>query len=357
MKYSKKLLFIVLSSFSFFFSCQETVKSTNEFETAADSLKVEDKKIVDIDGDNLEDFVTSGYEGRGCHTLIIDLSSQKNPIYTDYEIALGYPDEGDTASYWKERIKIKDFDKDGKDEVYAEIFTCCDGYGCWDDIPNALRKDGITSNFIIIEYENDSIEVKGIPFSISPEQYFHSKKVNWNQDLILKKENGKYGYVDKNDNWIILPELEKGLEFTNPTTGVYWKKAGIIINKKGEIVNDFGQFSASSQNRINFYGKGYDENGLLLAFNGISMFYLDTIGRIHKNKYFCDANSFSEGLAKVRKGCDEKYGYVDKHLKWVISPKFDSAMSFNNGKAEVEYQGKKWFLYKDGTLKKWTSDQ
>ncbi|MET1410793.1 WG repeat-containing protein [Roseibium sp. HPY-6] len=48
---------------------------------------------------------------------------------------------------------------------------------------------------------------------------------------------------------------------------------------------------------------------------------------------FQDAGQFSEGLAAVK--IDEKYGYIDRTGKMVISPRYDLAGSFEKGLAEV----------------------
>ena len=75
--------------------------------------------------------------------------------------------------------------------------------------------------------------------------------------------------------------------------------------------------------------------------------YIDKTGKIviepHKfasaDSLFTSADSFSEGLARVKVGkrmsFNFKYGYIDKTGKIVIEPQFDWAGNFSGGLAEI----------------------
>ncbi|HDS30236.1 MAG TPA: WG repeat-containing protein, partial [Firmicutes bacterium] len=66
--------------------------------------------------------------------------------------------------------------------------------------------------------------------------------------------------------------------------------------------------------------------------------FIDKTGKITINPQFDRAESFSEGLARVRLGDWKtgKWGFIDKTGQFVISPQFDEASSFYEGLASVE---------------------
>jgi hypothetical protein len=60
---------------------------------------------------------------------------------------------------------------------------------------------------------------------------------------------------------------------------------------------------------------------------------------------------FTEGLACVSEGLDEKWGYIDQSGRWVIPPKFDQASLFSEGLAPVARKGVCGFTDRSGNLK------
>lgn len=60
-----------------------------------------------------------------------------------------------------------------------------------------------------------------------------------------------------------------------------------------------------------------------------------------------DVRSYSEGLAPV-KANNDRWGYVNENQRWAISPRFDEAREFKDGKAAVR-MNKRWgFINKQG---------
>jgi hypothetical protein len=74
--------------------------------------------------------------------------------------------------------------------------------------------------------------------------------------------------------------------------------------------------------------------------------YIDKAGKYVISPQFDDANRFSDGLAPVKLG--GKYGYIDKTGKYVINAQFDFAGLFSDGIAPVELGGKWGFIDKTG---------
>ena len=64
---------------------------------------------------------------------------------------------------------------------------------------------------------------------------------------------------------------------------------------------------------------------------------------------FDDAESFSDGLARVKIG--DKYGYINQEGQYVIKPKFDDIGSFSDGLARVKF-GEKWGYISRESLRK-----
>ena len=67
-----------------------------------------------------------------------------------------------------------------------------------------------------------------------------------------------------------------------------------------------------------------------------------------------DAESFSEGLAAVRKGdwfdwVNWKWGFIDKKGKQVIPFKYNYVQPFYNGKTKVELDGRNGYIDKNGS--------
>ena len=59
-------------------------------------------------------------------------------------------------------------------------------------------------------------------------------------------------------------------------------------------------------------------------------------------------SGFSEGLAAVE--LDEKMGYIDIKGKLVIDPQFDRALPFSNERAEVEVNGTRFTINRQGKI-------
>ncbi len=77
--------------------------------------------------------------------------------------------------------------------------------------------------------------------------------------------------------------------------------------------------------------------------------YIDETGRYLLSGFTREeGGGFSEGLAKFKKG--GKFGYIDKTLKFVIPPQFESAMAFLEGLAAVQLGGKWGYIDKTGRI-------
>lgn len=79
--------------------------------------------------------------------------------------------------------------------------------------------------------------------------------------------------------------------------------------------------------------------------------YIDITGKFVIEPQFYEVSSFSEGLARILVGDDEraKYGYIDKSGNFKIKPHFNIASNFSEGFATVRI-GSKYSSNKSGNL-------
>ncbi len=76
--------------------------------------------------------------------------------------------------------------------------------------------------------------------------------------------------------------------------------------------------------------------------------YKNKKGEVVISPQFDGALMFSEGRALVKVG--GKWGYIDREGRIVISPQFDDAGSFSEGRAPVEVGGKWGYIDRSGNL-------
>ena len=112
-------------------------------------------------------------------------------------------------------------------------------------------------------------------------------------------QDGKWGYIDSSGSFIIRPQFEQALAFSE---GV----AAVSVCKKFGYINERGAAVIKPQ--------------------------------------FDEARSFREGLAAVMiidMDSIMKWGYIDKAGRFIITPCFDRAEDFSDGEACVVHQGRK----------------
>lgn len=112
---------------------------------------------------------------------------------------------------------------------------------------------------------------------------------NFHEGLSPKKENGKWGYINQQGEYMISPQFETAGNFHEGL-------AAVGLNDKIGYINKEGEFQIKPQ--------------------------------------FDEAYDFNEGLAGVL--LNQKWGFVNKEGELVIPYKFDNVKDFKNGLAWVE---------------------
>jgi hypothetical protein len=158
--------------------------------------------------------------------------------------------------------------------------------------------------------------------------------------------DGRWGYLDKSQNYVIKPQFDWAERFSEGLALVGLRQKFGFIDTTGKFVIE-PQFA---------YARSFSE-GLALVFpdwgfnvlghtEGYTLFvragYVDHTGKMAiKPRFVEDAHSFSDGLAAFKAGIDygrgeAKWGFLAKNGKWAISPQFDLASDFSEEVAAVK---------------------
>ena len=227
---------------------------------------------------------------------------------------------------------------------------------------------------------------------ISTQKY---KLGEYNEGLALKQENGKWGFVDINNNWVIEPKFPgincfysdiSGnihrniycLGFTAFSEGLasikYEAKPMVRLRdkdnklRKYEVVFDTEIENSKYNNEVygtiennkfhiklltklipsgsNLYCEEpytLERQEQIKKLKKADFFYEYKTGYIDKQgnivfdvSDYQDTYPFSDGMAAVAKFHRGKYGFIDKTGKLVIKPKYRFVSNFNNGIARVQ---------------------
>lgn len=131
-------------------------------------------------------------------------------------------------------------------------------------------------------------------------------------------EDGTYGYIDTDGNYVIKPAFKNAFQFSEGLAVVsnFENKYG-VINRKGEIIIPFQYFF------INSYQNGYAlvENHVENS-NNYEYFFIDRNGNKIFGRSFIDATSFDKGLASVK--TENGLGLIDTGGNFVKEPRKDA---------------------------------
>ena len=168
----------------------------------------------------------------------------------------------------------------------------------------------------------------------------------FSEGLALIGLGGKLGYVDKTGEIAIAPQFDCGCVFSQGLAPVEVAGRWGYINKAGKFVVNpqFGfAFPFSESLAVVVIGD--------LMSSDCRWAFIDMSGTIAIK---CYGSDFSEGLAAYRDDDVNRWGYIDRTGKPVISPQFDDASSFSDGLASVRVgdtvNGKWGYINRDGVL-------
>ncbi len=158
------------------------------------------------------------------------------------------------------------------------------------------------------------------------------------EGLAAFRMNGKYGFIDENHQWEILPVYDQVWPFRNGMARVKKRGQWIYINRQGEEINDMPLDFAGSGREELFFKKSKDRKWGLVNAHGDWV-----ISPIYEGiKYF------SEGLAPVK--INDLWGYINRKGEIVIEPAYDDAFCFTHGLGCIERNGKYGCVNTSGKL-------
>ena len=211
----------------------------------------------------------------------------------------------------------------------------------------------VTLNEKIGLFNSEGKEI--IPISY---RWIYTDKIDDNIPIVAKLD-GKEGYINTKNEWVIPPTYRDAFAFRQGVAIVKKGRNYMCINLKGEaVIQDFDNYVIEPSDNTYIVGVRkeckymvYDLNGNLLDtydgfinnWSGNAIFgvkkggkwgYIDGYGKVIVPFEYEEVNNFSEGLASVRK--DGKWGYINPKNEIVIPIEFTNKEVgfFKNGGAE-----------------------
>jgi hypothetical protein len=175
-------------------------------------------------------------------------------------------------------------------------------------------------------------------------------------DLKPQEKNGKWGYVNSAGKKVVAFKYDAAEAFSEGLAKVSLKGQWCCIDKTGKVVtslyDEIGEFSESlaavkRKEKVGF-----------IDMNGVEVIPLQYDSEKHsrqgayaiKNHISLKSFRFSEGQAKVF--LDNKWGFIDKSGKEIISVKYDEIGAFSESGKAYAQAGDQWSIIdKSGTEK------
>lgn len=195
-----------------------------------------------------------------------------------------------------------------------------------------------------IEYANGYYSPSKRAFTIPPFKYEYIGNFDSRGIAIVRNKDGKYGYINSEDETIIPLIFDHAEMFSqNGTAAVELNGAWGYIDLNGDPAIPFIYKSASP----------FMENGLAVVQNSNGEYFLiDNAGKPVSSQTFKWLYKFSSnGLADVEDVKTGKTGFIDKNGKVVIPFQFDAAQDFSEiGLAAVKI-GNLWgYINSEGEM-------
>lgn len=160
--------------------------------------------------------------------------------------------------------------------------------------------------------------------------------------------DGKVGFIDHTGREVIPPRFSNAGDWAHFDNGL----APVFEAGVGSGYIDISGKFVIGPTQVWGWGRPFREDvaGVLIwNQKGNRAGWIDRQGKILFSGMGAEGTYFSEGLMSMR-GPNGKWGFVDKHFKFVIFPQFDYAYEFSEGLAEVTVNRKSGFIDKTGKV-------
>ncbi|MBR5687645.1 MAG: WG repeat-containing protein [Prevotella sp.] len=134
---------------------------------------------------------------------------------------------------------------------------------------------------------------------------------------------GKWGYVNKDGQWVVKPKYDKAYDFSEGMAWVIQNNRSGYIDKEGNEVVP-----------LIYESGGFFVDGLAAVRLNGKVGFVNLDGKLVIACKYERAWNFKEGMAAVM--ADGKWGYIDKEGEEVVPRIFDDADDFHDGYARVK---------------------
>ena len=159
----------------------------------------------------------------------------------------------------------------------------------------------------------------------------------FNDGMAKIEINGKWGYIDKNGAVIIEPQWDDIGDFYDGVAKIKLDRKWGYIDKAGVVIIE-PQLD---------YAKNFSE-GVAVAQRDFKYGYIDKTGTFVIEPQWQDANDFCDGVAAVR--LEDKWGYIDHNGTMVIPAQWQNEFGFTDGRAVVVHDDKQGLIDQNGNL-------
>jgi len=173
--------------------------------------------------------------------------------------------------------------------------------------------------------------------------------------MSMQDPNGKWGFVDKNFQFVIQPKFSWANEFAEGRAEVTLNDKSGFIDTSGKIVVPLKYDMAwGFQNGLALVRRDI-EAGTMMTMEGKQPRYRYQYGFIDHDGneviplQFEEATYFSEGYALVVPSNFERYAVIDKQGRFVHEPEFEEVSEFHEGLAKACVKQKCGFIDTSGT--------
>jgi len=160
------------------------------------------------------------------------------------------------------------------------------------------------------------------------------------ENTFAVKMNGKYGYIDKTGKELVPAKYDEVGNFSEGLAPIMIANKYGIIDKKGKEM-----IKPSVYTNMTYFSSGF------IAALRVNWVFIDKTGKLLTAQQYDDlkdspAYIFSDGFARI---ClNRKFGYINRHGKDIVTPKYTMAYHFHNGMARVEMDQKTGFVDTSG---------
>lgn len=217
--------------------------------------------------------------------------------------------------------------------LIALVVLSCDDSKEKDITQSLLDRYGEFSSLYPVQYGdrwgyiNSNGELKISPIFEMDADGFNNFFVNGL--AIVSTDGDKYGFIDEKGNFVIQPQYDEATSFG--VYGLAWVKSGSsshFIDRKG-----MPKILLSNYKYTDYF---FSDGLTYVCDDRYNYGYINTEGKLAIPPVFYEGNSFSNGLAWVKRTGDSKFEAIDKAGKTVIPAMFDDVLDFTEGLASVK---------------------